>query len=84
MSGRSKKAVKQHYNKILADPEQRKKHFGAGGALGSEAEGRDIVSREMVREHNQRVQLINDFHQRDDVDEKIDELRKGKRISLMR
>ena len=77
------KAIKQKYNQILKDPERRAKHFGSGGALGSEKEGRDAESIVKVQLHNEGVRNITDFKAvNESATKKVEELKKGKKITL--
>jgi len=79
---KGKKAIKQHYNRILKDKERREKHFGASGALGSEKEGRErgrmleisahnLEAKEKLQEGNTKV-----------VDKQLEALKRGKKITL--
>jgi hypothetical protein len=73
----SKKSIRDHYNKILRDPEQRVKHFTSSGALGDEKEGRDAFSRAEVSNQNLRARIAT--MNREDENERLNELkRKGK------
>jgi hypothetical protein len=77
------KAIKQKYNQILRDPERRAKHFGSGGALGDEKEGRSAGDRIHVELHNEAVRNIVDFGEvNESATKKVEELKKGKKIVL--
>lgn len=77
------KGIKQHYNKILKDPDQRAKHFGAGGALGDEKEGRTPGDQFHVACHNAQVRNVVDFKDiNEEAVKKVEELKEGKKIKL--
>ena len=83
MAGSKSKAIKQKYNQILKDKDRRAKHFGAGGALGDEKEGRTAGDRIHVELHNEGVKRIVDFGKvNESATKKVEELKEGKKIVL--
>ena len=78
-----KKAIKQHYNKILKDGDKRKQHFSKGGALGSEREGRTREDRIHAEHHNESAERrLGPDHE--NPDKLVEKLKEGKKITLGR
>jgi len=78
----NKKAVKQHYNKILKDPKRREQHFSKGGALGSEKEGRTPVDQMFVDMQNSEAQNNLRHSHSAEVEKKLSQLKEGGKITL--
>lgn len=76
------KAIKQHYNQILKDPEERERHFAPSGALGSEKEGREPGRLLDITIHNQeaRESLMADSNKV--VDDRLEQLKRAGKIKL--
>lgn len=75
--------IKQHYNKVLKDKEQRAKHFGKSGALGDEKEGREPGRVKEVQRHNAEAQEKLGVRVNID-DEMLRKLKKGEKVVLGR
>ena len=78
----SNKAAKQRYNQILKDPGRRDSHFGPGGALGSEKEGRSRMDQLRVTVHNHGTRASLNHDKSEEVDKKLEALKSGGKIKL--
>jgi len=80
--GKSKKAIKQYYNRILKDKKRRCQHFSASGALGNEREGRELGRRVVIDALN--IETRHKLHVNNDevAEDQLERLRSGKKITL--
>jgi len=80
--GKSKKAIKQHYNQILKDRGHRAQHFTASGALGSEREGRELGRQIVINAHNTEARHALHTDNDNVIDDRLEQLKSGKKITL--